>query len=270
MNGGRETQGRKNAIILRPDGAARFIEGDTMLLRIHRDGRLVVVENQEKDRVLDVDDPFALAQAFRAKVEFEEGLTSAQLLRGLSPWTKLLSASAWMNFDAWLAAAERPRLSVVGVEGDAQNPPLDAVVVSPKLVAWLGKAAPDPSETHFRWETFGRFASPQPNSFGGLDKVCSLSFADPASWMHLPLLIDENVRIDIYRSRRKRKETPDPFRDVTLTTFPSFFDAIVLGFLDDISFEGSPSELAEKAESLKALVEEAKADYAAKGHELSE
>lgn len=50
-----------------------------MRLVIHRDGRVVVREHGEADRELERTDPLALASALRAVVEFESGLTSAQL-----------------------------------------------------------------------------------------------------------------------------------------------------------------------------------------------
>ena len=75
-----------------------------MRLLIQRNGTVLVCKHGEPDRELDKDDPLALAGAFRAVVAFEEGLTSAQLFRALAPWSTLLSRTAWIDFDAWLAS----------------------------------------------------------------------------------------------------------------------------------------------------------------------
>jgi hypothetical protein len=233
-----------------------------MLLHINRDGRLVVREFKETERVLSPDDPFVLAQVFRARVEFEEGLTSAQLFRALRPWAALLAAAAWIDFEAWLAACERPGLRVVtGGEAPAAEPAIDAVVISAKMDTWHRKTDVDTVSADFSWQTHGRYAEPQKNQGGGEDRFRSLSFANPADWIHLPLLIEDDVAVLSHR-RKWRKSDPSPFEGAKLKTTPTFFDTVVLGFLDDVSFHGSPSDLAEEAENIKALMREAKAQIA--------
>jgi hypothetical protein len=146
-----------------------------MRLFIHRDGRLVVREHGEKDRAVDRNDLLALAAAFRAAVELEHGLTSAQLFRALAPWAALLSRAAWIDFEAWLSGASRAPLSVVCAEtmapGD-DEPPLDAVIVHPVLSVHRERPRNLSSVTlDIHWRTSGRYASPRPDGFGGEDRL---------------------------------------------------------------------------------------------------
>jgi|GEM_PF-6913603 len=232
-----------------------------MRLFIHRDSNVFVREHGEPDRPVDRDDLLALAECFRAGVEFEEGLTSAQLFRALRPWAEILSRAAWINFDAWQENATRPALRIVEAQppsaDDRDEPELGAVVIHPVFVVHRVRSKKSPSITFkIIWHTSGRYAVPQPNGFGGEDKYCSLSFAPPESWAHLPLIIDPTLVIDdVDAFSQALIDVSKTARDV-LQAEPVFFDSIVLGFLDDVSFHGTPAEIADARKELWERVDQ--------------
>jgi hypothetical protein len=231
-----------------------------MRLVILRDGRVAARDYGEPDRVLDREDPLALTQAFRAFVEFEEGLTSAQLFRALRPWAAVLSRAAWMDFDAWQTSATRAPLQLVTEEANAcsgAEPPLDAVVIHPVLSVHRDDANEGKDVAiAIHWRTSGRYVSPRSNGFGGEDIFCSLSFAPPQTWAHLPLLIDPTVEVDEDEALRNASPTISATTEARLLASPKFFDAIILGFLDDVSFHGSPLETAEVGDEIARRVAE--------------
>jgi hypothetical protein len=235
-----------------------------MRLTIHRDGRVLIAEHGEPDRHVSLD-PFALASCFRAVVEFEEGLTSAQLMRALTPWATLLGSAAWMDFGAWAAASGRPHLTLATSEEEQPDePPIDAVVIHPVLRLTSDcprrkrKRVEDTIAFAVRWRSSGRYAWPRPNGFGGEDRFCSMSFIPPAQWAHLPLLIERRAMVDALRLGSDAPHLPD-LEAAQLTVEPTFFDAVVLGFLDDISFHGSPVDTQARFSELQELVKDAEA-----------
>ena len=225
-----------------------------MRLLIQRDGMVLVCEHGEPDRELNKDDPLALASAFRAIVAFEEGLTSAQLFGALAPWAALLSRAAWIDFDAWLASVTPTPLRLVDASyrsGD-EEPLLDAVVIHAVLTTHQqSDITSAPASLAINWQTSGRYATPQSNGFGGEDRFCSLSLSPPERWAYLPLIIDPTTMIDDLNA----------FFGVTVQPLlmiePTFFETVVLGFLDDVSFHGTPYDLArvwdEMSEQIAAI-----------------
>lgn len=236
-----------------------------MRLTIHRDGRLMIAEHGEPDRAVDAD-PFALAACFRASVAFEEGLTSAQLMRALRPWARLIGQAAWIDFDAWATASAQPHLTLATSDEQWDDAPLDAVVIHPVLTLTSSsrtkrREARESSSLSVDWRSSCRYAQPQPNRFGGEDRFCSMSFLPPAQWAHLPLLIETRMAVDAFRIGRDAPLLPE-LEAAALQAEPTFFDTVVLGFLDDISFHGSPEDTQERYGDLLERLEEAKAMYA--------
>jgi hypothetical protein len=231
-----------------------------MRLRIQRTGDLTILEHGEEERPVGVG-PIDLAACFRAHVELEEGLTSAQLMRALKPWGGLIGRAAWMEFDEWLAASERPHLALAGGssgDGADAEPPLDAVVIHPVLsLHSVGRRQRGPTTVSIRWRVSGRYSRSKSNGFGGEDRFCSLSFAPPAEWAHLPLILDGTLMVDALLAKDDAG-LGAALGATTLMADPTFFDTIVLGFLDDISFHGSPSETQEQRQELLSGLEEVK------------
>jgi hypothetical protein len=231
-----------------------------MRLRIQRNGDLTILEHGEEERPVGVG-PIDLAACFRALVELEDGLTTAQLMRALKPWSSLIGCAAWMEFDEWLAAGERPHLALArAASGDAADgePPLDAVVVHPVLSFHsTGRRQRGPTTVNIRWRVSGRYARPRPDGHGGKDSFCSLSFSPPAEWAHLPLILDGTLMVDALVSKADAG-LEAALEASQLVADPTFFGAIILGFLDDISFHGSPSETQEQRQELLSRLDDVK------------
>lgn len=234
-----------------------------MRLSIHRDGRLVIHEHGELERELEKSDPLALATAFRAVVELENELTCAQLFRALAPWANLLSRAAWIDFETWLGSASRTPLRLVRADTATQSddePPLDAVIVHPVLSVLRDHPRNlSPATLNICWRTSGRYASPRPDGFGGEDRFCSLSLSPPEEWAHLPLIIDTSMMVDDVDSFRRDVASLQAVVDEKLRAEPTLFETIILGFLDDISFHGTPAEAVETRDELLARLDEARA-----------
>jgi hypothetical protein len=232
-----------------------------MRLTIYRDGSVLAVEHGEQDCEVSPD-LFAIAGCFRAFVAFEEGLTSAQLLRALRAWARLIRRAAWMDFDARASASAHPHLTLATKEEEQRDDaPLDAVVIHsiPTLRSegrTKRRKAGEPVSLSIRWRSSGRYAQPQPNGFGGEDRFYSMSFLPPAEWAHLPLPIDTRVMADALRIGGDAPLLPE-LEAVTLEAEPTLFDTVVLGFLDDISFHGSPTDTKGRYAELVELVREA-------------
>ncbi|MBF5096590.1 hypothetical protein F1643_21615 [Azospirillum sp. INR13] len=233
-------------------------------VRLMRNGTIIIAEHREPDRIMDATDHLALLGHVRSLPEFEPGLTVAELMRCLRPWAEVLSRMGWCDFDAWDRALAPPHLRLVGdTDGKptAQDePPVAEMVITPTITATAertGQWALD-----IAWETLGVFAWPRVDDHTGhQDLYCSLSFSPPAEWAHLPIRIEHHAKIsnmDFAGTGRRlltdavasTKHAPS-----TIEVFPSFLDAIVLGFLDDISFHGSPEETLEVREEVFELAE---------------
>eukprot|EP01036_Dinobryon_divergens_P057776 gene57775-77110_t len=121
-------------------------------------------------------------------------------MRALKPWGSLIGCAAWMEFDEWLAASERPHLALArAASGDAADdePPLDAVVIHPVLsLHSVGRRQREPITVNIRWRVSGRYSRPRPDGHGVKDSFCSLSFSPPAEWAHLPLILDGTLMVD--------------------------------------------------------------------------
>lgn len=178
----------------------------------------------------------------------------------------LIGRAAWMDFDAWVSASAQPHLTLAtSEEGHRDDAPLDAVVIHPVLALTSDgrtrrRKIGETVSLSIRWRSSGRYARPQPNGFGGKDRFCSMSFVPPARWAHLPLLIETRVMVDALRIAGDAALLPE-LEAATLEAEPTFFDTVVLGFLDDISFHGSPEDTQERYGDLLDRLEEAKAMF---------
>jgi len=209
-------------------------------LFIRRDGAVTVDADGVK-RDLDRHDGLDLLRYLRSPTAFEDGLTSAGLMRALEPWGEALSRMAWFDFGAWSAAITSAGPAAArGAAGGTGTPPVEAIVISPVFAGRRPrKGAPS---ILVRWQTGGRYAFPDPDGM----RFCSMSFFHPSEWAHLPLLIEDRLWLSesdhLDRGRRILDAAFSSTGDEPseLTACPSFFEAVVLGFLDDISFWGGP------------------------------
>ncbi|MFP5514822.1 MAG: hypothetical protein ACLGJC_17270 [Alphaproteobacteria bacterium] len=233
-------------------------------VRLMRNGTIIIAEHREPDRIMDATDHLALLGHVRSLPEFEPGLTVAELMRCLRPWAEVLSRMGWCDFDAWDRALAPPHLRLVGdTDGEptAQDePPVVEMVITPTITATAERTGHWALDID--WETLGVFAWPRvDDETGRQDLYCSLSFSPPAEWAHLPIRIERHAKIsnmDIAATGRRLFTNAVASTKHALSTievFPSFLDTIVLGFLDDISFHGSPEETLEVRDEVFALAE---------------
>lgn len=225
-----------------------------MRITVLKDGNILVHDGDEV-RVMDKDDPLDILPAFRAPVAFQPGLTVLELLTALRPWSVVLSAAGWMDFEAWYAA-----MSATGEPDELdESERLAAIELFPYF-----HAARQPGDggkqaaISFNWRPLGRFATPRVDEAGKVDAHCSISFCDPRLIGSLPISISkipvvERHVLDCARTVLRERQ---PGIYERLTVEPSLFDTIVLGFLDEISFFGNPDEAAEAAEELRETLAE--------------
>ncbi|CAO3379220.1 hypothetical protein [Azospirillum argentinense] len=224
------------------------------ILRLERNGAITVAEHGEPDRVLDSTDPLALLAHIRSMPEFEQGLTVAETMQCLRPWADVLSRMGWCDFVEWDRALAIPPRRLLDDAADPTQkhgePPLGSVVIAPTISTTAEQERQ--WSLDITWETRGVFAWPRVDHHTGhQDLYCSLSFTPPAQWAHLPIRIEQRAWIgsmDLAGTDRKiftEEVVSTNIAPSTVEVAPSFLDAIVLGFLDDISFYGNPDETSE-------------------------
>lgn len=227
-----------------------------MAVLIKRDGTLVVREHGEEDEFLDPSDPFAIVYPFRAAVELEEGITPFQMMRALSPWSDAISAAGWFDFDGWLRAMTRPLVAEAREEPDR----LAGIEIHPVIHVQRRKASGERmAEVFVAWQSRGRYANPVVGRDGRVDAYCSLSFLNPGLLGHLPVTIVREASVNDIHVHAPWREAPilspaSPGVYGRLECTPSLFDAVILGFLNDISFHGTPEATQVVAEDLREAV----------------
>lgn len=210
------------------------------MLQFLRDSRIVVKEHGSADTVLDRDDPLAILDVLRSGVELEPGLTAGGLLRCLSPWSPLLSKLGWLNMHAWTSTASTAHLRDANGIDMTDPERLDGLVLRPS-VQFIDRRG-GPMELTVDWSVSGRYATPfTPAGSNRSERYCSISLSPLETWINLPVAVDAVVE-------------PVPPVGVPMTVSPSFYDTIILGFLDDISAFGDPEEtISIRAELLQAI-----------------
>jgi len=237
-----------------------------MHLVIGRDGNITIQEHGEPDRAVDPADRLAILECYRATVEFEEGLTAAQLMRALRPWSDVLSRSAWIDFDAWIATMDRPLLTLV--QGGGEGERLVGLELGATLTIHRSKREGGVElSLHEGWHPSGLRIDADGNPI----EPCSITLEDPRSYGHLPITLDGTVVVTDVKTMRPWGEEailPDelPGAYERIVRRPTFFDAVVLGFLDNISAHGTPDEVADVKEGIIEAVRAIQEDYADLGH----
>lgn len=220
-----------------------------MRMVIRKCGEIEVHEHGEPVETLDVHDPLAILPAFRAYVEFEEGLTPFHLMKALEPWSVVLSEAGWLDFEAWFRAMEKPLLKEVSAP-DGER--LSGIELHPRITIQGRRrrsGVKKDADLYVNWRPLGRYAVPQDHGNGRIEETCSISFVDPREIGHLPITIVENSAIRGINTDIDSKMSEQSFR-----CCPTLFDTVVLGFLDEISFHGNPEATQDVADYLKEAV----------------
>jgi hypothetical protein len=238
-----------------------------MEITIQRDGRIAIREHNSEVRYADPADQFAIFQLFRAHTIFEDGLTLRQLMKALRPWKNVLDRAAWMDFDAWLTAADKTHVT------DVNDPDADENVVSVEIYCIIDLYRQDNGTLNIgtHWDFHGRFAKPVDLGSGHLTDVCGLSFTAPKEFANVPILINpvpsiHDIAVGPPEGKRPilSEASPGAYSRIELT--PTLFDTVILGLLDNLSFHGDPEDTEERRDEIVGMVaeikerEEAKAD----------
>lgn len=236
-----------------------------MEITIQRDGRIAIQEHNSDIRFADVEDQFAIFELFRARTVFEDGLTLRQLMKALRPWKNVLNKAAWMNFDAWLTAADKTHMV------DADEDDIDEEIVAVELYCIFNLHRSDSGtlyiDTH--WDYHGKFSQPVDLGVGYLTDTCGLTFMSPKKFANVPIIIDPVPSIhDIAVGPPDGKRpilsdtVPNAYDRIELT--PTLFDTVILGLLDHLSFHGDPEDAEDRGEEIAGMVADIKARIEAK------
>jgi hypothetical protein len=225
-----------------------------MLIKICRDGSLKVGDDNDIFQSLDTSDPFAVPHILRGHVTLEDGLTVRQLFKALRPWSSFFSSSAIMNFEEFSNGVDQTYL----VEADASVTPLLHVEIYPVLQ--LRRLENGSLTVGAYWDFCGRYGTPIDVGYGLMSDIVSLSFVDLKTYANLPIVISNKAKVishGLEVIERSRPLLVDQMAGIYshIEIPPVFFDVIVLGFLDKISFFGTPTETAQVADEIKSSLQ---------------
>jgi hypothetical protein len=223
-----------------------------MQITIQRDGRILLEEHNEENRFLDPSDPYALTMVMRSHTVFETGLTLRQLMKAIRPWKEVFGSAGWMNFDAWFAEIDRTHLSQVTTDLDDDRDPLASLEIY--NIVSLDRPDGGHLELHSYWDFHAYYQTPVETD-GVVSKTCSVSFLPARVYANLPIHINYKAKIhddqaDYLEGRRPVLTAERPGIYSHIETNSSFFDIVVLGLLDQMSFHGDPEETEERGDEL--------------------
>jgi hypothetical protein len=223
-----------------------------MQITIQRDGRILLEEHNEENRFLDPSDPYALTMVMRSHTVFEDGLTLRQLMKAIRPWKEAFGSAGWMNFDAWFSEIDRTHLSQVTTDPDESKDPLASLEIY--NIVTLDRPNEGHLELHSYWDFHAYYQTPV-EADGAVWKTCSVSFLPARAYANLPIRINYKAKVhdrqaDYLEGRRPVLSAERPGIYSHIETNSSFFDIVVLGLLDQISFHGDPEETEERGDAL--------------------
>lgn len=232
-----------------------------MRIVIQRDSRIAIFEHRDEMRYADVDDPMDILHWLRASVEFEEGLTVRQLMKSLRPWKETIGHLAWMDFDAWFSSIDKTHLVPVDAEIDDEEPDLECLEIY-NIISIHRYEEEKVAYISDHWDFHARYVRPTVSMGMEID-TCSVSFSPPHIYANLPIKID--VKTDVIdlavgppEGMRPILKEAMPGSFDHLSVPPTFFDTVILGFLDNLSFHGTPNEAQEAGDHIFGLVAEIK------------
>lgn len=228
-------------------------------------------------------------KALHDVIVLEEGLTVGEMFRNLAPWAKIMTGVACMDFPAFLEEMNTPAdplndLSRIRLSYSMQISPVPGFEkcekADPDNIFNIGPAKKTGLlSTEEGWSMSAMVAEDHLADYEGEESV-SLSFSPLSEWQHLPIIIEKDgVFIDetpwcrnaVYLGTDQSLTQGDhPNVETSKSSSgdvcshriritapnPTFFDAIVRGFLWDVGFFYSPAKRNETCESVKSSVEQ--------------
>jgi len=204
------------------------------MLRFERDGLWAGVGAKERVR-LDASGPMALAARLGDAVSFAPGLTGGCLMRALAPWSAFLSVVCGADIGDWARVAGGGQARAVeDVRVPATpGPPLSSTELYPHV-----SLSPDGSAStlHVEWRVRCRSGNPAGPAYA--------LPADPFEWAHLPFVVTERAEV----------EGPGAEGLGPVVVEPNLCDAIVFGFLEELSMDATVAGAISREAALMALV----------------
>lgn len=205
------------------------------MLSIRRDGILCL--DGREPVPLDPGNPLALVPHLGASVEFAPDLDGGALMRCLSPWAAFLSLCVGSDVAAWTKFAGGSMARSVPPRAAE---PLSHLLVRPVLAIHPWDARPTAC---VEWRT----------TCVGSDGTYYAVPADPFSWSRLPVRASDEATVEDRRTGDH--PTTGPFR-----VEPTLYDALILGFLDEVAFHLDPETAIREEEETLSLLDSIRAD----------
>lgn len=226
-------------------------------------------------------DPDIFLKALQNYILFEEALTVGELMENLAPWANTMTGVAAMDFPAFLAEVRREptapeeKLSHIALRYKISIRPVPAFEKQEKLLyrredgyyvfnpakrVRTGRLTVDGG-----WDSHAILKQEHRAGYDGAESI-SLDCSPTNAWKHLPTLVDAAGMLcdetavagnAAYLGTRKALTRKDDPNVVTGTLpngqsgmneipidapLPTFFDAIIRGFLWEVGFHYSPEE----------------------------
>lgn len=220
------------------------------MLQFNRDGTITCIDADtlEVEYALDPEDSTALLEHLTSGISLEAGLTIGGLFRCIAPWASTISVLAGVDFEPWRQAMTTAHLTVVGTTrpADTDEPPIVEVCIVPRFHLQKGQQG---ALMRIDWDALGRLE--RPHLFAGSSKpeaFVAISLLQPADLVSLPVAILD--RAETIVDRRLNWELPGR----PLVVYPTVFDTMIRGLLEEIAVYGSPEEAASLRRTLKDIV----------------
>ncbi|MFG6572278.1 hypothetical protein ACGYLO_11795 [Sulfitobacter sp. 1A13353] len=235
-------------------------------------------------------DPDVFLKSLHDGIVFEDGLTVGEVFENLAPWAETMRGVACMDFPAFLeemrSTHDNPMQDVdkITISFDAEisavpryereGPIFEDRKMNLGTAAFTGRISLDQG-----WNMTARVKEEYRAEYDGAESV-SLSFCPLSEWKHLPICIDKagNLRDETANKRAsvhlgtEQPLTAADHKNVKLTASPegvvfghdividapepTFFHALIRGFLWDVGFHYSPVHRDETRDSIMASVDE--------------
>lgn len=235
-------------------------------------------------------DPDAFLKSLHSIIVFEEGLTVGEMMENLAPWEDVMTGVACLDFPAFLKEVRQTpaeiteivdRISLTYTSSISAVPRFDrSNIIDRKGVFNIGRpVVTDLLNLESGWSMEACLTEAEVENYEG-SKSISLSYTPMSEWKHLPIIVETTSSLfddtagrhtQSYLSSKKSLTKSDhplveritgrsgavlKHRMPLAAPSPTFFDALICGFLWDVGFHYSPVVRDATAADLKEQVEE--------------